>query len=80
MDEQGGRKGKIPKFLDPLFHKTPYQRILQSPLISPQIKQSLTKQLASLNPFVLRKNMEEKIKKIFLTCSKPHPSSNDPSR
>ena len=60
--------------------KTPYQRIMDSPHIPQQTKQTLTKQLASLNPFMLRKNMEEKIKKIFLTCSKPHPSSNDPSR
>jgi hypothetical protein len=60
--------------------KTPYQRIIDSPHIPPQTKQTLTKQLASLNPFMLRKTMEEKIKKIFLTCSKPHPSSNDPSR
>ncbi len=60
--------------------KTPYQRILESPSISPQTKQSLSKQLASLNPFMLRKTMEEKIKKIFLACSKPNPSLNDPSR
>jgi hypothetical protein len=60
--------------------KTPYQRILESPHISPEIKQSLTTQLASLNPFMLRESMEEKIKKIFLLCSKPHPSSNDPFR
>ncbi len=60
--------------------KTPYQRIIDSPHLPPQTKQTLTKQLASLNPFMLRKSMEEKIKKIFLTCSKPHPSSNDPSR
>jgi len=60
--------------------KTPYQRTLESPLVSPQTKQSLTKQLESLNPFMLRKTMEEKIKKIFLSCSKPKPLLNDPSR
>ena len=60
--------------------KTPYQRMIESPLISPQTKQSLAKQLAPLNPFVLRNAMEEKIKKIFLTPSKPLPPSNDPSR
>ena len=60
--------------------KTPYQRTLQSPLVSTQTKQSLTKQLESLNPFMLRKAMEEKIKKIFLSCSKPKPLLNDPSR
>jgi len=62
------------------FPKTPYQRIIDSPLISPQTKLSLAKQLASLNPFVLRNTMEEKIKKIFLAASKPQTSSNDPSR
>jgi hypothetical protein len=60
--------------------QTPYQRIINSPLISPQTKQSLSKQLESLNPFMLRNAMEEKIKKIFLLASKPLPSTNDPSR
>ena len=60
--------------------KPPSQRIIDSPLISPQTKISLTKQLASLNPFVLRNAMEEKIKKIFLTASKPLPPTYDPSR
>jgi hypothetical protein len=60
--------------------KTPSQRILESPHISPQTKQSLIKQFATLNPFMLRKTMEEKTKKIFLSYSKPHSSLNDPSR
>jgi hypothetical protein len=60
--------------------KTPYQRILDSPFISSQTKLSLAKQLASLNPFVLRKAMEEKIKKIFPPISKPLSPTNDPSR
>jgi hypothetical protein len=60
--------------------KTPYQRTQQSPLVSKQTKQTLTKQLESLNPFMLRKAMEEKIKKIFLSCSKPKHHFNDPSR
>ena len=59
---------------------TPYQRIMDSPLISPQTKLSLAKQLASLNPFVLRIAMEDKIKKIFLAASKPLPLTNDLSR
>ena len=60
--------------------KTPYQRILQSPHISVQVKQSLSKQLASLNPFVLRKIIDEKLKKIFLSYTKSNPRFNDPSR
>ena len=60
--------------------KAPYQRILQSPHISDQVKQTLSKQLASLNPFVLRKIMDEKLKKIFLAYTKSNLRFNDPSR
>lgn len=60
--------------------KTPYQRILESPHISPQVKQTLSKQLASLNPFMLRKSMDEKLKKIFLSYTKSDLPFNDPSR
>ena len=60
--------------------KTPYQRILQSPHISAQVKQSLSKQLESLNPFMLRKIMDEKLKKIFLAYTKTNLRFNDPSR
>ncbi len=60
--------------------KTPYQRILASPHISPQVKQNLSKQLETLNPFVLRKIMDEKLKKIFLSYTKTNARFNDPSR
>jgi hypothetical protein len=60
--------------------KTPYQRILESPHISHQIKQTLAKQLESLNPFMLRKIMDEKMKKIFLSYTKSDFPFNDPSR
>jgi hypothetical protein len=45
--------------------KTPYQRILESPHINESVKRSLTKQLENLNPFLLRKAMDKKLKKIF---------------
>ena len=45
--------------------KTPYQRIMDSPHIPDTIKKDLSKQFAKLNPFLLRKNMEIKLKKIF---------------
>ncbi len=45
--------------------KTPYQRVLESPDISPEIKDNLRKQMKNLNPFDLRKDMEEKLKAIF---------------
>jgi hypothetical protein len=51
--------------------KTPYQRILDSPHLPPQIKNPLSTQLETLNPFVLRKAMEEKLKLIFNTCTEP---------
>jgi hypothetical protein len=60
--------------------KTPYQRTLLSPHVSEQVKQSLSKQLESLNPFVLRKTMDEKLKTIFLSYTKTNPRLNDPSR
>jgi hypothetical protein len=45
--------------------KTPYQRIQESPHIPLNIKQSLSKQLEKLNPFVLRDAMEKRLKKIL---------------
>lgn len=45
--------------------KTPYQRIMESDYIDDTTKKRLTKQLASLNPFLLRKEIELKLKKIF---------------
>jgi len=60
--------------------KTPYQRILGSPLIPPNVKQSLSIQLEKLNPFVLRESMEKRLKKIFNSCYQPYPLVNDPIR
>jgi len=45
--------------------RTPYQRIMLSNHISESIKRSLTKELETLNPFMLRETMEAKLKKIF---------------
>jgi hypothetical protein len=45
--------------------KTPYQRIMESPHIQESLKRTLTKQLDNLNPFLLRKIMNKKLKKIF---------------
>ena len=54
--------------------KTPYQRILDSPHIPPNVKHHLSKHLEKLNPFVLREAMEKRLKTILNPC----PSS--PSR
>lgn len=48
--------------------KTPYQRILASPYIPESVKDTLTRQWEQMNPFVLRKAMEAKLKKIFRCC------------
>jgi hypothetical protein len=45
--------------------KTPYQRIMESTHIQESVKLSLSKQLENLNPFLLRKTMDKKMKKIF---------------
>jgi hypothetical protein len=54
---------KTLKYHDP--PKTPYQRILESPHIFPNVKQDLSKQLEKLNPFVLRDAMEKRLKNIL---------------
>ena len=45
--------------------QTPYQRIMESPHISQVVKRILSKQFAMLNPFLLRKRVEGKLKAIF---------------
>jgi len=45
--------------------RTPYQRIMLSNHVQASTKQSLTKILESLNPFMLREAMEKKLKTIF---------------
>lgn len=48
--------------------KTPYQRILDSPYVPASIKGALRKQFENLNPFMLKKAMEAKLKNIFRLC------------
>jgi len=45
--------------------KTPYQRIMESPHVSQAVKCTLSQQLENLNPFLLRKKVETKLKGIF---------------
>jgi hypothetical protein len=45
--------------------QTPYQRLINSPDIHPHTQQQLTAHLNSLNPFLLRKAMDKKLKKIL---------------
>jgi hypothetical protein len=51
--------------------KTPYQRIMESPHIHEPVKASLSKQLENLNPFLLRKIMDKKLKNVFSINNKP---------
>jgi len=53
--------------------KTPYQRIMESPFIAEAVKHSLAELFNTLNPFDLRKAIEDKLKKIFKTCYKKSP-------
>jgi len=50
--------------------KTPYQRIMESLDITEEIKKKLTELFHTLNPFLLRKAMEERLKEIFMLCCK----------
>ena len=49
--------------------KTPYQRVVESPHIPQKTKDAMTKYLETLNPFLLKKALEEKLKKIFSLSS-----------
>ena len=50
--------------------KTPFQRVMESPHIPENVKHNLKEQSLSLNPFLLRKAMEIKLKRIFMLCYK----------
>jgi len=50
--------------------KTPYQRIMESLDITEEIKKKLTELFHTLNPFLLRKAMEKRLKEIFMLCCK----------
>jgi hypothetical protein len=53
--------------------KTPYQRIMESPHITDDVKHFLAKAFKKMNPFDLRKEIEDKLKKIFKACYKKSP-------
>jgi len=44
---------------------TPYQRLMESEHISQDVKDRLEKQHATLNPFELKRIIEQKLKQIF---------------
>ena len=44
---------------------TPYQRLMQSKHVDEATKKKLTEQYNQLNPFVLQKTIQKKLKRIF---------------
>jgi len=50
--------------------KTPYQRIMESTDVSDDVKKKLSELVVVLNPFLLRKAMEKKLKEISRLCCK----------
>ena len=49
--------------------KTPLQRVLDSPHVTPQRKHELTKQAQQLNPFLLQQCIDKKIRRILARAS-----------
>jgi hypothetical protein len=56
--------------------KTPYQRVMESKDVSDFVKSGLRQIFENTNPFLLRRGMEAKLKRIFKTCYKA-PVSQD---
>jgi hypothetical protein len=48
--------------------KTPYQRVLESPLVTDYAKRGLQRLFENTNPFMLRRGIEARLKRIFKTC------------
>lgn len=55
--------GKIKKKYD--LPKTPYQRLLESSDLSEEAKEELRKKYQSLNPFLLRQGLQEKMSELW---------------
>src|SRR5690606_13521968 len=51
--------------------KTPYQRLMESTAISDHTKKHLQYLLEHTNPFILRKHIDAKLRKIFQLCYNP---------
>jgi len=45
--------------------KTPYQRILEHTAITEDVKEKLRQEHAKLNPLILKKEMEKRLKKVY---------------
>jgi hypothetical protein len=58
--------------------QTPYERLLQSQAVSPENKRQLQATYARLNPFALKKTIEQKLRKIFALNRVPQGESMNP--
>jgi len=84
LKEKIRNKGKVHRTYD--TPKTPYQRIMESKLLSQQSKDKLTKTYLSLNPAELKRKIDEKIHLLFKVYgekqggTEPNPSKKQTPR
>lgn len=45
--------------------KTPYQRILEHPTVSEEVKEKLRREHAKLNPLILKKEVEKRLRNLY---------------
>lgn len=58
--------------------KTPYERVIESDAVSDYVKGKLRELFENTNPFILRKLIDRKLRKIFQVCYSPPMNEGDP--
>jgi hypothetical protein len=58
--------------------KTPYERVMESDAVSDHTKRGLRELFENTNPFILRKLIDRKLRKIFQLCYSPPANEGDP--
>jgi hypothetical protein len=58
--------------------KTPYQRVMENDAVSDYKKRQLRTLFEGTNPFILRKLIDEKLRRIFQLCYSPPTNEGDP--
>ena len=58
--------------------KTPYERVMESNAVSDYKKRQLQQLLDDTNPFILRKLIDKKLRRLFQLCYSPPTSEGDP--
>jgi hypothetical protein len=59
--------------------KTPYARILEHPAVDEPVKERLRKEHAALNPLVLKRQIEKRLKAVYDTQKRYGKSSYEPT-